>query len=476
MVVKVFLESSRLRTILIVGTAGRLVIAPFFAHAVDMFHWYEIGTGLLHNEIPLSNFFTPYQYSFFLFVFPATILFEFLSQHVWTGFTLMSSLPPALNPGAHWGVTVVPGLVFDFLLKLPLILSDLLIGLFLYRILVKISGDERLARVGAAMWMLNPLAIWISSGWGMFDTFPALFTVLTVYLCLEGRFEFAGASLILSIAMKYYAVVLLFPFLLFVWRTGGTQKVPRVLLVCAGLGAALFLPSAMATTSNFFQLAGTSSSLVATYYPGLSFWTLVFTLFPNFNDTVPSSLILAAGLLAVYACVWRARATGAGMLVLSFALPLALTLVFFRFVGENFFVWLLPFAIILAAGDRNQSLILWGLSFLALFSSFTDSLLPYYMLPMAPWIGGYLADALSVATPYRTSPGGSAVAGIKVGLVYLSAIGVLTSATVLLLIWTWLKKPTNSFASKGRLVAAADSAWTVPNGGDALRCFPESGG
>lgn len=449
-------ELPRFRTVLIVGAAIRIAIAPFFAHVVDVFHWYEIGTSFFQGTIPLSNFFTPYQYSFFLFLFPGTLLFDIVSKLVPSGVIQMSSLNPALNPGPQWSVTLVPGLLFNLAFKLPLILSDLLIGLLLYRTLLKISKDERAATSGAALWILNPLSIWISSGWGMFDTLPALFTILTLYMLLEGRIGVASLSLVLAIAMKYYAVVLVFPFLLFVWRTRGRREMVKAATVSALASAALFLPAALATSSNFLALAGSGPSPVARFYPGLSFWTAISLFLPNINKTILSTAVFGAALLVSYWLLWRApRNSGFLGLTLSFALPIASLLFAYRFVAENFFIWILPMAALLCVGDSRGQKIYWSLSIVALLSSVTDSLLPYYMLPMAPWIGGFLVGLLALANPYRTGTTGPAVTGLTIGKAYLAAIGLLAGALLVLMVRQWLS------GSRGQILDPAGGSEAV---------------
>ena len=121
-----------------------------------------------------------------------------------------------------------------------------------------------------------------------------------------------------------------------------------------------------------------------------------------------------------------------------FGIPVIFLLLFFRFIGENYFVWVLPFASILALQGRSGRYLFWSVSVLALIVSFTNSLLPYYMLPMAPWIGSFLVDALSFATPYRVAPSGSIIATISAGKVLLGALGILSAVLLVLLARNWV--------------------------------------
>lgn len=144
---------------------------------------------MLNGQRALSAFLTPYQYSYFLFLFPMSVIFHFLSSFIPTNTIQISSINPVLVPTVPPGITLVPGLLFDFLMKLPLIASDTIIALLIYKMSNRYFSKER-AVFATALWFLNPLTIWISSGWGMFDTLPALFTVLSLYFILEKKVRF----------------------------------------------------------------------------------------------------------------------------------------------------------------------------------------------------------------------------------------------------------------------------------------------
>lgn len=227
----------RLRTVLVIGLAVRLVVAPFFAHPFDVYAWYTTGENVLNGSRSILSYLVPYDYSFFLFVFPATLVFNFLSAHVGSFTVAMSSLNPALNPGQPWNISVVPGPLFDILVKLPLIASDLIITILIYKIVVKHMNNKELAVSASAVWFLNPLSIWVSSGWGMFDSIPAALTVLLLYFYLDEKPIPAAISLAVAIAMKYYAAVLFPVVAIGLWRRNrkaGTKFIiASVLLVLA---------------------------------------------------------------------------------------------------------------------------------------------------------------------------------------------------------------------------------------------------
>ena len=419
------------------GLAIRLAIAPFFAHPFDVYSWYAVGQGVLNGSQSLWSYLTPYGYAFFLFVFPASLVFQALSGVMGSQIIQMSSLNPVLNPGAPWNIPVVPGLLFDFLVKLPLIASDTIVALLLYRIVKAYDLDERLAVSAATLWFLNPLTIWVSSGWGMFDTLPALFTVLALYLVSKRRFAYSGISLALAVAMKYYAIVLVVPLMILAWRKGDKSGLLHSSIALIGVGFLLFASLFANVYSGFASLAVGGSPLELRY-SGLSIWTAVTLFFPSFNQTVISSSLVAVVLVVSYYWMAKRRSPGIYQTAILFALPILLLLLFFRFAGENYFVWLLPFASVLAVLDPRQKILYWGVSLVALLSSMINSFLPYYMLPMAPWLGNYLASALTAVAPYRVAPGGVVAQGLTLGKGMLAALGIATAGLLVAYATRWL--------------------------------------
>ncbi len=428
----------RLRDVLLFGVIVRLAIAPFFAHPFDVYAWYTVGESVVNGKVPLQSFLVPYSYSFFLFVFPAAFAFSFLSGYLGSYTIPMSSLNQDLNPGTPINILVVPGPLFDLLVKLPLILCDLLVALLIYKLIMRHLGDERVAVSASALWFLNPLTIWVSSGWGMFDTLPALFTILALYFLLDKKFALAGMSLALAVEMKYYAIVLLFPLLLVAWRNSRWRGLAEAF---SGNAAAIFVLSApllAESALSYTTLVGTWAPS-GLYYSGLTFWTALTLFVPGINLPLVSGVLVAALLVMTYLWTWkRSLATDLISASVYFGLPILVLLAAFRFVGENYFVWILPFASIIASQHSRYRPLFFVMSVVALLSSVTDSLLPYYMLPMAPWIGGYLASLLSSVAPYRVAPAGSVTQTLSIGKFFLSVLGILATALLVLIVREWV--------------------------------------
>ena len=423
----------KFRTVIVVGLAIRLAIAPFFAHPFDVFSWYIQCENLLDGKQPLWYFLVPYWYAF-LVGLPSTAVFNLLSHIVPTYTISTSTLNPILVPVTSPPITVVPGLLFNFLVKLPFIASDTLIAYFIHKIVVKHLGEERLAVLASAIWFLNPLSIWISSGWGTFDTLPALFTIIALYFVLERKFEWAAVSLIVASALKYYAIVLLFPLMIIAWKTGGRKELVRTLLITTVLGLLFLLPGLFNAQSRVISTVVAGSQNII-HYSGLSVWSALTLFFSDFNQTLVSSSVLAVVSLSIYVWIWERRSDSNDFffIISTFTLPIISLLLFYKIVGENFFIWILPFISIIAVRDVSSKRLYWILSAVALVSSMASSLLPYYMLPMSPWIGGWLVSILHVAAPYKVAPTGSVIQGLSIGKLVLSLLGIAAALVLIML-------------------------------------------
>lgn len=425
----------RFRMMLAVGLTIRLAISPFLAHPFDVYSWYILGQSVVNRDVQVQSLLLPYDYSYFLFAIPASLACKAIAP-VCNTFTIqIASLNPRLNPGIPWDIKLVPGLVYDFLVKLPLICSDTFIAILLYKIASRNAEWKARAVTVATMWYLNPFVIWVSSAWGMFDTLPALFCVLSFFLATKQRPLLAGVSIAIATALKYYPIVLVVPLFIIIQRSAGTRRAFRFLAGSTIGMLVLFTPLIGQVFSRFDHITLPFDTGGQTY-SGLSIWT-IFTL----NFTIPSSSMIATSsdilvtlfLILTYIIIIRARTQGLQMVLSFLSLPISGLLLLFHFVGENYVIWLLPFAAPLAVTSSRASKLYWSLSLVALFSSVTDSLLPYYMLPASPWIGKYLVDLLSLVQQYHVANSGHIDVGLSIGKLLLSGLGIAAFSILALL-------------------------------------------
>ena len=117
----------------------------------------------------------------------------------------------------------------------------------------------------------------------------------------------------------------------------------------------------------------------------------------------------------------------------------------YRIILPQFFVWSLPFIIVLLAEGRVEELIYRASSLLALIYSLTSCILPLFMLPMAPWIGGALVQSIRFMQPFRVRAdslsGAVFTPTLSFGSAFLAALGVCFSLLMLALLIESLYKP-----------------------------------
>lgn len=395
---RTFLASHSLALILSVGIAVRLILMPISAHPFDMYVWYNDSQNILANGPFYLEGFPPLWYHYLMV--PVAYIYSGLSAILPTGTIPMSSLPSALDfyPGYH--IAVVPGMLFDFIVKIPFLISDILIALLLYKIVGEYTGKKPLAQAAAVLWFLNPFVIWISASWGMWDTLPALFSLAAMYLLIKRRFALSAVSLSLGIAAKLYPAIFLVPLIIYIYRTSNPAQrkkdLGKFIGVFFGASILLFLPY-LGTAANFvadFFLLG-SGSTVHTIIPigpfsfGLTYWSP--TAYLNLDSAAISFISVATlaffigALMIVY---WRSTKftfknpiADLSMAMLFCTAALLLT---YRIICEQWVIWAIPFLVILCVDRRIPKTVFAGLSAFALLYAMLNCPLPFFFLPLTP--------------------------------------------------------------------------------------------
>ena len=132
----------------------------------------------------------------------------------------------------------------DFLIRVPLVLANGAIGLALFVALVRRAGVD-VARVVAALFLLNPAVIFDTAYWGQADSLCALFVVAGLAVALDHP-EWGCVALAAGAFVKPFAYAFV-PFALVAavkrrgWRRGGTA-----LLAATAAWGALLVPFAVA--------------------------------------------------------------------------------------------------------------------------------------------------------------------------------------------------------------------------------------
>jgi hypothetical protein len=432
-----FFSKHKLASILAIGIVFRVILMPITAHPFDVYCWYVNSTAIVRNG-PFSVLVFPPLLHYMLI--PVAYTHDGLSKVFppWTGAYQLSSLPTVLNPDTTVNIQFVPGLLFDFVSKIPFLISDILVALLLYKTVEHLTKNNGLAEKAAFLWFLNPFVIWISTGWGMWDTLPALFSLAAFYLLLKKRIGLSAVCLSLGIASKLYPSLFIVPIAIYLIKTSAPERKRKDPLkffsVLSISSFILFLPYLGEFVSFIHNFGATSAAPVgASGVPiSLSYWSL-FSLNlliknPAISSLANSTFIFSAVLAGVFLVYvyWRtsklkfqdAASDLAGAMLLS-VLALFLS---YRLFCEQWLVWLLPLMVVFCVRGQIKSMVYWGASFVALAFVFLNCLLPFFFLPLAPWIGDALA---AMAT--------SLISVWSLRIVTLALLGTFFSALLLLL-------------------------------------------
>ena len=186
---------------LIIGLAIRELLAPITGHPFDFEIWARLGVHVFSGLNPYT-------------LLPYSPTVSFVNTPLLTSI----SYPPlsALFFGAAYWLYQILGspsaYLYYFILKQPAVVADILVAVFLYK-LVSLKSDSSTARKVASAWAYFPLAIIVSSMWGALDS-AALFLILAALYYFEtDRTDLAAALLGLSIYLKLQPLIFLPVFL-----------------------------------------------------------------------------------------------------------------------------------------------------------------------------------------------------------------------------------------------------------------------
>jgi hypothetical protein len=236
-------------------------------------------------------------------------------------------------------------------------------------VLNELGASERQTWLAAALLALAPVALGPIS-LNTYDAWPALLTVLTLWLLLRGWDLAAFTVLALAIAAKVYPVVLVPLACLFVWRRAGPRRVGLALGLLALVLLAVVLPfaayDAHGVWSSFrsqaergLQIEGLGASLLLLLERlGLYDAQVVRTtsvagreLAGGTADAVATAMLVLE-VLAV-AAVWLLYARVRDLrtaLTVAFAAAVAGFLAFTKVFSPQYLVWLVPLVVVAGSG------------------------------------------------------------------------------------------------------------------------------
>jgi len=416
--------------LLIAGLIIRFSIAPFTEHRYDMYIWrlnqvlaYEYHVNPLNPLTEIDKNATIFYWSYpplwlfcLLAVYPlyAMIVNPTYPIHV---SSLWQAMYTTNNPCEAYRSFVPKNLpLLDFLIKFPLALSDVTIGLLLLKIIKKFSEKEK-ARQYMCLWILNPYVIFISAVWGMFDSLPTLFTMVAVYFFLEEKYDKSAIFLALGALFKMYPIIFA-PILSLICYKKSKRVTSAVKYLLISFGLTLLV----------MFLANFSFALIFGQEPLNTSIILVWQLFKGraSPDWYGSNIFFGLTPLGILEILFRFLGVETNIPISPILIGFAITVLLFKIgrrkdfdsteifsyvtiahfviyltysvVNEQYLIWILPFLLILSAkmDDNTIKFTYWTISLLSLlFIFFHYGDLSYFLSPY--YFPGYLGYSTWVA-------------------------------------------------------------------------------
>lgn len=220
-------------TIFIVGMIIRLLLCPISVS--DDYCWFLSSDNFMSN-LGLYDRDGYYYGPAFAYI---------MSLGVWVGTTVFGEGILAIQVDElaqiqfyHPMRMIVTTMAFNFMEKSMMILGDIMVGILIYWIGMRLMNDKTKATLMFGLWFLSPLVINESSVHGMFDCYSALLTLLSLVFLYREKYFIAGLTWSSAVLVKIFPIYLLPLYVVYIlYRYRGDIKVAIINLVKAIIGA-----------------------------------------------------------------------------------------------------------------------------------------------------------------------------------------------------------------------------------------------
>lgn len=305
----------------------RILIMPFLFH-IDLKSLYFYASFVQEGVTNIYQFMAYNKavlaYTQF-FVYPPPIYFL-------QGFWLMLA-NPFLGPNFYywindWGIANYTSdslYRYLFILKVPNLICDLLIGLMLLK-MVEAKYKTRVL----ILWFFNPLTLYINYGLANFDIVPTTLILAALYFYQRNNFTKSGLALGAATAFKIFPFVLWPFFIVSIFKLKGREEALKYILTVLA--------------SCFFLNFPWTTDLIDVYNSGLTNRALALKV-PFINLDLPIVYIILAALFLLYFFKKNYQPLNLSKYIFAVLLVLLSVTAF----HPQWWMWLLPFLVILCA-------------------------------------------------------------------------------------------------------------------------------
>tara|TARA_B100001750_G_C15516970_1_gene608054 strand:- start:2411 stop:3790 length:1380 start_codon:yes stop_codon:yes gene_type:complete len=372
-----------IKYILLLGILIRLVISPFTAHPFDMYVKVDYVNTLLVSDFNFSEIINTLRPLWFILLGITGNLYNYISIYFQVNSTQVADLPSIMNP--HWGVTLIPHPLFNFIIKLPMIICDTIIAVVIYKLVFYYYKKPDISCKATYLFYLNPVVIWISSIWGQFDSIAVLFSLLSIYMMLKKKYSLSSLSLILGALFKWYILISFLPFVIYVIKKRNLSILLKFLtpiIFVSIIGTIIILWQNTIGLSVILQTFSPTHDLSGIFGFGLTYWSISLLYdIASYNLAIISLLVLLTFICLSLLSISKINIKNSfDFLIFANLLLIIAIFLAHRQITEPRFVWLVPFLSISVILKKINLRTYWALTLITIL--YMQKNFPYYLLPM----------------------------------------------------------------------------------------------
>lgn len=322
--------------LLILGLIIRLIPAAFTAHPSDIESWRTIGFTIYSGQ-------NPYSLESFGLVYPP--LWSFICGIAYTTYAATQSL-----------------LVFNFTIKLPIILADLGVATYIRKFVFTRTGNEKKAKEAMILYIFNPVAIILSGIWGMFDSIPVFLVLLSSIFLFKKQYMRSSLVFGIAIAFKGFYPAMLLP--LYLYIINNEEKIREVLkyfIMSILVPIIVSAPFLVDDASSFFNM--TIIHFEQRQLSNLTYWFPIRLASSENQNLVSFIAFMSFVILFLTAYFYFLKKVRPKKGLLNMSQIILLFFLTSPTVNEQYFLWLLmPFVIYTTIRDYRMKNFLYALT------------------------------------------------------------------------------------------------------------------
>lgn len=205
--ISIFLQKRKFIVLILTGLILRVLLALLPGFQIDVNDWFAWSNRLM--EVGIPNFYDPKIFS------------DYTPGYLYVLFVL----------GIIKNIFLLNNNAFFILLKMPAILSDLLLSYFIYKELSR-SNKKIYLYVGTFIILFNPATIFNSSIWGQIDSVPTLFSLLSILYLKNKNLILSSILFGVAFLIKPQSIILIPVFIIFLYKNLSRKNLLRLIFPC----------------------------------------------------------------------------------------------------------------------------------------------------------------------------------------------------------------------------------------------------